>query len=154
MRIEINVKKGSIDVSKMMRKIQENTVNLTVNEFERLVKEKTPVDTGDLRSSWHHHINKLEGNVYTSKDYAEYVEEGTGVYGPKEEPIRPVRANVLAFQPHKSGDFADIIAQDGYVYLTESKGQKPAHMVKDSIEEIGDHLPKLVMQAIDKAGAD
>lgn len=43
------------------------------------------------------------------------------------------------------------MAQDGYVYIRQSQGQKPAHMVKDSLEEIDAELPKIIAQAIRKA---
>lgn len=151
MKLELKVNKNDINISEKMEDVEKNIINLTTHELESLIVKKTPVDTGDLRSSWHHTIKAKEGKIYTSKNYARYVEEGTGVHGPSEAPITPKKSTVLRFQPH-NGNYADIISQDGYVYIRQSQGQKPAHMVKDSLEEIDSELPKIIAQAIQKAG--
>ena len=60
-----------------------------MNEAAKLVhgqaKELAPVDTGDLAGSIHMQVkasgDELQGRVYTNKEYAAYVEFGTGVTG-------------------------------------------------------------------------
>ena len=60
-----------------------------MNEATKLVhgqaKELAPVDTGDLAGSIHMQVkasgDELQGRVYTNKEYAAYVEFGTGIKG-------------------------------------------------------------------------
>lgn len=150
MKFKLEVEKKDLHVTDKINDVEKNFIRLATYELENLISKKTPVDTGDLRSSWHHSIEAHEGRIYTSKSYARYVEEGTGVHGPKGAPITPHSGSYLRFKPHK-GDYSEIMAQDGYVYIRQSQGQKPAHMVKDSLEEIDAELPKIIAQAIRKA---
>lgn len=41
---------------------------------------------------------QVVGEVYTDAEYARYVHEGTGIYGPEGRPIRPRRARVLSWR--------------------------------------------------------
>ena len=71
--------------------------------IERIAKELCPVDTGRLRSSIAARV-EVEGGkplviVGTNVEYAIYVHEGTGIYGPRGRPIEPVNAKVLAWTP-------------------------------------------------------
>lgn len=72
-------------------------------EAKRLLTVQGAVDTGRLRSSITRELVRVNGKlvirVGTNVHYARYVEEGTGIYGPRKRPIRPVRAKVLAFVP-------------------------------------------------------
>lgn len=47
---------------------------------ERSAKEKAPKDTGELRRSITSEIRGNEGIIYTTKEYAPYVEYGTGLF--------------------------------------------------------------------------
>lgn len=63
---------AKLDVSKAL-----NRACLVVeNEAKRLC----PVDTGDLRSSITHEVHNDVGIVGTNKEYAPYVEFGTGIF--------------------------------------------------------------------------
>ena len=61
------------------------------------------VDTGRLRASITTQLVTIRGwpavRVGTNVSYAVYVHEGTGIYGPRGVPIRPVRARMLRFVP-------------------------------------------------------
>jgi hypothetical protein len=60
-------------------------------------------DTGALAASIEPTVNVygkiVVGRVGTPLEYARYLHEGTGIYGPKGTPIRPVTAKVLRFKP-------------------------------------------------------
>lgn len=64
---------------------------------------RAPRDTGKLATSLDFTVNvygtKVVGRVGTSLDYAAYVHDGTGIYGPRKRPITPVSAKVLRFRP-------------------------------------------------------
>jgi hypothetical protein len=60
-----------------------------------------PVDTGALRASLTVELTVESGTpvvrVGSNLPYARYRHDGTGVYGPRGTPIRPVRARMLAW---------------------------------------------------------
>lgn len=68
---------------------------------ESRAKVLAPVDRGRLRSSITHELVTVRGDlvvrVGSNVAYARFVHEGTGIYGPKGQPIRPVRARVLSW---------------------------------------------------------
>lgn len=47
---------------------------------ERAAKEKAPKDTGELRRSITSEVRGNEGVIYTTLEYAPYVEYGTGLF--------------------------------------------------------------------------
>lgn len=63
---------ANLDISKALNK----ACLVVENEAKRLC----PVDTGDLRSSITHEVNNDVGIVGTNKEYAPYVEYGTGIF--------------------------------------------------------------------------
>lgn len=69
---------------------------------ESEAKRLCPVNSGRLRSSITADL-RLDGGlptmrVGTNVAYARYVHDGTGIYGPRRTPIRPVRASILRFE--------------------------------------------------------
>ena len=63
---------ANLDISKALNK----ACLVVENEAKRLC----PVDTGDLRNSITHEVNDGVGIVGTNKEYAPYVEYGTGIF--------------------------------------------------------------------------
>lgn len=64
-------------------------------------------------------------NIYLghSTDYGQYLEEGTGVYGPTGQPIVPVRAKILSW-----------VDTDGKRYYARKvKGIKPHHTLEKTL---------------------
>lgn len=76
-----------INLDKLNYKL-ENLANLNVSKalnkaclvVENEAKRLCPVDTGDLRSSITHEVHNNVGIVGTNKEYAPYVEYGTGIF--------------------------------------------------------------------------
>ena len=63
------------------------------NKVKADTKKRTPVDTGELRKSWSFKtINKFAVKVTSSKEYAQYVEEGTdsgrGAFKPGQQMLK------------------------------------------------------------------
>lgn len=103
---------------------QHGEIGQRVSEVTRRVanaaRTMAPADKGMLRSSINEELvargNTLVGRVYSDAPHALYVHQGTGIYGPNHQPIRPKRAKVLVFKPKGSSDF---------VFTDEVKGARP-----------------------------
>lgn len=66
---------------------------------------------GRLRSSWH--VAKAardELRVATAVSYAGYHQSGTGVFGPRGQPIKPIRAKALSWKVGRRRYFASSVA--------------------------------------------
>lgn len=78
------------------------------------------IDTGRLRSSLTTVMVERDGGlavlIGTNVWYARLVHDGTGIYGPRHQMIRPKRAKRLRFRP--SG-------QSRYVYARAVRGMEP-----------------------------
>ena len=77
-------------------------------------KDLAPVDKGDLAGSIHMQVKdtgeELQGRVYTNKEYAPYVEFGTGVTG-------------NGTYPHKIEGLNLVYRDKGWAYYDEDKGE-------------------------------
>jgi hypothetical protein len=83
--------------------------------METLARANTPVRTGELRASWYRtpvvEIDALLGRAYrvtvaNDTDYAAWVENGTGIYGPEHRPYVIVPKDpmgTLAWRDPKTG---------------------------------------------------
>lgn len=89
-----------------------------------------PVDEGRLRASlaveMRREGDEAVGRVGTNLVYGLYVHEGTGIYGPRKTPIKPVRARILRW-PAKNNTGGGRRRYRGgatarYVYAKQSKG--------------------------------
>ncbi|MFF3665472.1 hypothetical protein [Microtetraspora malaysiensis] len=72
-----------------------------LNKAKRLAR----VDSGNLRDTLYKKVtpssSEVRGRVASPLQYAIYLHEGTGIYGPKKRPIVPVRARALRFTVKK-----------------------------------------------------
>lgn len=90
------------------------------------------VDTGRLRADVHGELLSRSGQlvyrVGTGLKYAVYVHEGTGIYGPRGMPIRPVSRKVLRWKARggKSG-------KGGFVFSKTSRGMQPNPFLKNAL---------------------
>lgn len=93
------------------------------------------VDTGRLRSSitWELRLigGKPVGRVGTNVKYARYVHDGTGIYGPYSEVIRPVHAKALRWKSAKYG--AKKGKNKGFAYAKYTLGMKPNPFLKNAL---------------------
>jgi phage gpG-like protein len=91
-------------------------------------KRRVKADTGRLRQSITHEIVQTAqgptARVGTNVKYSLAVHNGTGIYGPSAQRIRPQHAGVLRF------------TRGGQVYFRASvRGQRPNPFLKDAIEQ-------------------
>lgn len=97
-------------------------------------KELVGVDTGRLRASLTiQSAMTADGPtavVGTRVDYARYHHDGTGVYGPTGQRIRPRRAKALRFKPKGSSVF---------IFRASVKGSRPNPFLRDALEAARDN---------------
>lgn len=106
-----------------------NAIGKTAFKVEYLSKKFAPIERGVLRGSINTKGPEVNGDnvqaiVGTNIEYARYQEEGTGIYGPKKQPIRVKNGKVMAWKRGGQSFFA-----------TEVKGVKPKHYFKKAREE-------------------
>jgi len=119
----------------------EKIVNNVSNDLSANIKRESPIDEGKLRSSWTIFDNgPLEKTVASSANYAEYVNSGTGIYGPHKTPIvHPTIGKKFAFQVNGKMVYTNII-----------KGIKPRRFVEKSISQTEKRIPELVIHSINQ----
>lgn len=89
--------------------------------IQKVARTEAPTKTGRLVNSITYKVDGLTATIGPKVKYGLYVETGTGIYGPKGQPIVPKNAKVLATkinpgfgEPHNNY----------YVIGRSSKGQK------------------------------
>lgn len=72
--------------------------------------------------------------------YGPFVEYGTGIYGPKKEPIKPVNAKMLAWK-----------GPDGMIYRRSVKGMKPRPYMRPALNDNIENIKVIMQDEINKA---
>lgn len=67
------------------------------NKIQSEARSRAPHKTGALQRSILPEINDLDALVAVNEKYGVWIEEGTGIYGPTGQPIRPKKAKMLVF---------------------------------------------------------
>ena len=109
---------ANLDISKALNK----ACLVVENEAKRLC----PVDTGDLRNSITHEVDDGVGIVGTNKEYAPYVEYGTGLFA-------------------EGGGRQDVPwnYQDDKGVWHSTSGQKPQPYLRPALEENREKINRL-----------
>jgi HK97 gp10 family phage protein len=80
-------------------------INNAATRTVKQAKMEAPVKDGPLQSSIRPYFGRMTATVKPNKEYALYVHEGTGIYGPKKRPITPRSGKMLAWKS-KGGTWA------------------------------------------------
>lgn len=102
------------------------------NRVKNVAQQLCPVDQGRLRSSISSELafdsGELVVRVGTNVDYALYVHNGTGIYGPNKRPIVPVNKRALRWAARNNSGSGRRRYKGGataqYVFSKRSKGFK------------------------------
>lgn len=109
---------------------------------------KAPRDTGLLASTIEMTVRtygalQLKGTVGSRLDYATYFMTGTGIYGPKKRPIKPVTKKVLRFKPRggvhpvRRGTGGTSPERRGpWVFAKQVKGMPKKPFLIEALEEV------------------
>lgn len=107
------------DVGQAVRRVVLATRNLAVS--------MAPVDDGPLRASlrtkFEYGSREVKGWVYSDLEYSIYVHEGTGIYGPRGQPIRPKRGQYLVFEARNARTTPR--GRGNLVFARQVRGQRP-----------------------------
>jgi hypothetical protein len=121
------------DTSRIDRELQRVSVRMARRcaiLFEQEVKRGAPRRTGELVGSIERDDPTVAGdtiniNVTVGAEYARYVDEGTGIYGPDGRPITPKRpGGVLRF---------DWPAAGGIVFARRVRGSPPTRFWQKAV---------------------
>ena len=93
-RLAADVKKAGGNAERL---IQAATVN-SVNRIQREQRRRAPHRTGSLQRGIIGEVSGLEGIVQATEKYSEWIEFGTGIYGPEGRPITPKNKPILAWR--------------------------------------------------------
>lgn len=102
-------------------------------QVERQAKLNVPVDTGRLRgairSSMTTEAGKPVALVRAETNYAIFVHEGTGLYGPRHQRIVPTAPKTLFRWTDKS-------APGGVRFARSTRGVRPRPFLRDALETV------------------
>ncbi|MCH5586314.1 HK97 gp10 family phage protein [Shimazuella sp. AN120528] len=77
------------EIARKSAEAVKQAVRLTAVELTGNIRENSPVDHGRLAGSWNMKpTGALSYKVFTAVQYARFVNDGTGVYGPSGKPIQ------------------------------------------------------------------
>lgn len=125
---------------------QERIVADMADEGHDAIVRNTPVRSGNLRTSWykspplgaHHRPGYYEASVVTEVEYAPYVEEGTGLYGPRHRSyeIVPKTGSALRWRDPRTGKWV-------WARRVTHVGSRGAHMARLGTEMVEARLDQI-----------
>ena len=124
----------------------ENDLKITAAKTKQKLIKATPKKTGRTSQLWE--IKRKSATIYdiTNKDkVAVFLEEGTGIHGPKKRQITAKKAGGFLHFPIIQGN--TIV---GWVRTKSVAGIKAVHMVKDTIPFTQNFLTKRLEASIKK----
>lgn len=115
-----------IDVPKV-----QNALGRACALVERSAKEKAPKDTGALRRSITSKVEGLEGIVFTTLEYAPYIEYGTGLFA-------------------ESGGRMDVPwnYQDDRGDWHSTRGQHPHPFMRPALDENREQIKEMIAEGL------
>ena len=121
----INLEKLISKLNKLSDQQMEQALNKACILVENQAKENCPVDTGELRMSITHYVEGDTGVVGTNKQYAPYVEYGTGLFAKEGNG----RQTPWSYQDD-NGKWHTTIGQHPQPYLKRALDQQRATVIK------------------------
>lgn len=101
-------------------------------------QRRCPVDDGTLRASLDMSLQagpgRVAATVGSGLEYARYVHQGTGIYGPRGRVIRPVSSKVLVFEARSARTTPR--GRGGLVFAAYVRGQKPQPFLVDALRAV------------------
>lgn len=112
------------------KEVEEKTIKVQ-DAVKDILKERTKEPSFRLAHSIKTDIDTDEdgtnGLVYSDVPYAVWVEDGTGIYGPRKALIFPKHSPFMQFIPY---------GMDRKVRAWKVRGQEPKHMFRDGLRRV------------------
>lgn len=110
-------------------------------------REHCPVDEGRLRASITHTVTLTSATsakvrIGSPLEYAKWVHEGTGIYGPHRTPIVPVSAKALKFKPGpmigplRAGQRRTSRRNTAFIFRASVRGSPPRPFLTQGLEDV------------------
>jgi len=138
-RVEIEIDEAAVD--RLLRSPEGDVgqaVRRVVVAARNVAVAKAPVDNGPLRGSlrteFEYGSRYVRGWVYSNLEYALYVHEGTGIYGPKGRPIKPKRGQYLVFEARNARRTPG--GRGNLVFARQVRGQRPQRFLLEALREV------------------
>lgn len=123
-RVDVDVDEAAV------ARLVADVVDEVTAEVANAARRRAPVDRGQLRASIRSETrqrgSQVVGEVWSSLEYAAYVHQGTGIYGPTGRPIRPRRARFLSWEQPGVGR----------LFAREVRGQRPQPFLAEALAEV------------------
>jgi hypothetical protein len=130
-----NLRKEALHMT--MGKVVNRAMDLSQMELIGNLKRNSPVDEGYMQNSWFPlRFSTLNRMVRSSAKYTPFVNDGTGIYGPKGQKIYPKRGKFLSFK-YKGKKIA----------VPWTRGIKPRRFVEKSINQTEKRSDEFVIRA-------
>lgn len=138
--------KVTLDKSPMQitQKAVRRAVDLTVMELKGNLQKNSPVDEGKMQGSWliaGNSVGTLNQKIVSSALYTKYVNDGTGIYGPKGQLIKPKTARLLSF-----------VYKGKKIAVPYVRGIKPRRFIEKSITQTQRRTAEFVIRAMMETG--
>ena len=133
-----------------VKNIEDKGLKYVGQDLLRNLQINSPVDTGHLRKWFFKSRGSSMIDIRSPAIYGVFVNDGTGVYGPNGQVIRPKNGKYLVFKPGPKwkGRVTQSGKWKGYVALRYSKGQKGQKFVEKSMEQTEQKLESLFISAV------
>ena len=123
---------------KKFPKVVDKAVGKTSERGTAVIVKKTPRAFGGAKRSWgFKRLQQFIWLIFSTVAHTVYLEEGTGIHGPKKRVIKPRKAKMLRWVDPGTGDV---------IWAKQVRGIRPVAMVKSSIGLI----TKIMTQEIKK----
>ena len=133
--VKITVDLDGVNLDDSFKGLKKNLISVSGKKLTQFLKNNSPNDKGRLANSWKV-SNKTENSTTVSTDvpYANYPNDGTGVFGKRGSPITPKSPNgVMVFE--KNGKT---------IFTRKVQGQKGQKFVEKSIKDLENIIPLIV----------
>ena len=134
----------------VVRHIQD-ICDAVASEAKRNVKRDTGILAASIEPTVNVYGRLVVGRVGSPLEYARYLHEGTGIYGPKGKPIVPVTAKALRFKPGRmigplpAGQRGTSPEDRGeWVFARSVKGIPPHPFLVEALERISPYPVRIL----------
>ena len=135
-KVRIRVNASNINLEEKIHNFKTELLEQTSSKGKEILQENTPKDTGAGANAYKILKSENQHKITNDKEYLPWVNDGTGIYGPRGQRITPKSAKFLHFH-WKGREW----------FLKSVRGQKPQKFVDVSMTEIVQSIPEAVMIA-------